>query len=56
MNMTAIRCPLQMLNLLASGQTHNRQELASLLGLYRNTISRWPVVYAAGGLSILLAT
>jgi transposase len=47
---------LQMLYLLASGQAHNRQEVAALLGVHRNTISRWLALYAAGGLDALLAT
>jgi transposase len=47
---------LQMLYLLASGHAHNRQEVAALLGVHRNTISRWLAVYAAGGLAALLAT
>ena len=47
---------LQMLSLLASGQAHSRQEVARLLGVHRNTISRWPALYAAGGLAPLLAT
>jgi transposase len=47
---------LQMLYGLACGQAHNRQEVASLLGVHRNTISRWLALYAAGGLAALLAT
>jgi transposase len=47
---------LQMLYWLASGQAHNRQEVASLLGVHRNTISRWLAVYATRGLAALLAT
>ena len=47
---------LQMLYLLASGQAHSRQEVARLLGVHRNTISRWLALYAAGGLEALLAT
>ena len=47
---------LQMLYLLASGQAHNRQEVAALLGVHRNTIGRWLALYAAGGLDALLAT
>ena len=47
---------LQMLYLLASGQAHSRQEVARLLGVHRNTISRWLALYAAGGLAPLLAT
>jgi transposase len=47
---------LQMLYLLASGQAHERQEVARLLGVHRNTIGRWLAMYAAGGLAALLAT
>jgi transposase len=47
---------LQLLYLLASGQAHNRQEGAALLGVHRNTIGRWLALYAAGGLEALLAT
>ena len=47
---------LQMLSRLARGQAHNRQEVASLLRVHRNTINRWLAVYAAGGLAALLAT
>jgi transposase len=47
---------LQMLSLLASGQAHSRQEVARLLGVHRNTISRWLALYAAGGLEAVLAT
>ena len=45
---------LQMLYLLASGQAHERLELASLIGIHRNTIARWLNTYAAGGLASLL--
>jgi transposase len=47
---------LQMLYLLASRQAHERQEVAQLLGVHRNTIGRWLALYAAGGLAALLAT
>jgi transposase len=47
---------LQMLYLLASGQAHERQEVARLLGLHPNTIGRWLALYAAKGLHALLAT
>ena len=47
---------LQLRYLLASGQAHNRQEVAALLGVHRNTIGRWLALYAAGGLEALLAT
>jgi transposase len=45
---------VQMLYLLASGQTQTRQEVARLLGVHRNTIGRWLAIYAAGGLESLL--
>jgi transposase len=47
---------LQMLHLLASGQAHERQEVARLLGVHQNTIGRWLALYADGGLDALLAT
>jgi len=47
---------LQMLYLLASGQTRDRQVVAALLGVHRNPIGRWLALYAAGGLDALLAT
>jgi transposase len=47
---------LQMRYLLASGQARDRQEVASLLGVHRNTIGRWLALYAARGLDALLAT
>jgi transposase len=47
---------LQMLYLLAGGQARSRQEVARLLGVHRNTISRWLALYAAGGLEAVLAT
>jgi transposase len=47
---------LQMLYLLATGQARDRQEVAALLGVHRNTIGRWLALYAAGGLEALLAT
>jgi transposase len=45
---------LQMLYLLASGQAHERQQVADLLGVHRNTIGRWLAIYAASGLDALL--
>jgi transposase len=45
---------LQMLYLLASRQAHERQQVAALLGVHRNTIARWLDIYAAGGLDALL--
>ncbi len=47
---------LQMLYLLARQQAQTRQDVARLLGVHRNTISRWLASYAAGGLDALLAT
>jgi transposase len=47
---------VQMLYLLASGQAQTRQDVARLLGVHRNTISRWLALYAIGGLEALLAT
>jgi putative transposase len=46
---------LQMLYLLASAQARERQHVAVLLGLHRNTVSRWLSLYASGGLDALLA-
>ena len=45
---------LQMLYLLASSQAHERQDVAALLGVHRNTIGRWLATYADGGLDALL--
>jgi transposase len=45
---------IQMLYLLASGQAHNRLELAALLAVHRNTIGHWISLYARGGLDSLL--
>jgi transposase len=47
---------LQMLYLLARGQAHERQEVARLLGVHRNTIGRWLALYAASSLHALLDT
>jgi transposase len=47
---------LQRLYLLASGQAHDRQAVARLLGVHRHTIGRWLALYAARGLHALLAT
>jgi transposase len=47
---------LQMLYLLATHQACERQEVARLLGVHRNTIGRWLAIYATGGLAALLAT
>lgn len=48
------RVPMR--SLLATQQAQDRQEVARLLGVHRNTISRWLALYAAGGLEALLAT
>jgi transposase len=47
---------LHMLYLLATRQAQDRQAVARLLGVHRNTIGRWLARYAAGGLDALLAT
>jgi transposase len=47
---------LHMLYLLATRQARDRREAARLLGVHRNTISRWLARYAVGGLDTLLAT
>lgn len=46
---------LHMLYVLASDQAHERQEVARLLGVHRNTISRWLALYQTGGLDALRA-
>lgn len=46
---------LQMLSLLVTGQARERQDVAALLGVHRNTVGRWLARYAAGGLEALLA-
>lgn len=50
----AKRQRLQALYLLASQQAHSRSELATMLGISRNTIAVWLRTYAAGGLPALL--
>ena len=45
---------LHALYLLASGQARTRQQVATLLGVHRNTIGSWLGGYATGGLSALL--
>jgi hypothetical protein len=40
-----------MLYRLVTRQTRDRQEVARLLGVHRNTIGRWLPLYAAGGLA-----
>src|SRR5918998_4033934 len=47
---------LQMLYLLVTRQAQDRQDVARLLGIHRNTIGRWLARYAAGGMDALLAT
>jgi transposase len=47
---------VQMLYLLVTQQARDRQDVARLLGIHRNTIGRWLARYAAGGLEALLAT
>jgi putative transposase len=46
---------LPMLYLLATRQARDRQEVARLLGVHRNTISRWLARYTTGGLEAVLA-
>ena len=45
---------LHALYLLASGQARRRTEVATLLGVDRNTVGRWLDQYAQGGLPALL--
>jgi transposase len=45
---------LDVLYLLASGQATQRQQVAQLLGLHRNTVGRWLTIYEQAGLSALL--
>lgn len=45
---------LHALYLLASGQARERQQVAALLGVSRNTVGRWLDLYAAGGLEAML--
>jgi transposase len=47
---------LHMLYLPATRQAQDRQAVARLLGVHRNTIGRWLARHAAGGLEALLAT
>jgi transposase len=47
---------LQMLYLLANGQSHTRQDVARLLGVHRHPRSQGLAVYASGGLAAFLAT
>jgi transposase len=46
---------LHALYLLASDQARYRQEVATLLGVDRNTVGRWLTQYDQGGLTALLA-
>lgn len=45
---------LHALYLLASGQARHRSDVATLLGVDRNTVGRWLEQYARGGLVALL--
>lgn len=45
---------LQALYLLASGQATERQQVATLMGISRNTVGRWLDSYEQGGLASLL--
>lgn len=45
---------LHALFLFASGQACTRQEVATLLGVHRQTIGRWITTYTTAGLSALL--
>ena len=45
---------LHALYLLKSGQAHERQQVAALLGVSRNTVGHWLDSYADGGLKALL--
>jgi transposase len=47
---------LQLLSRLVTRQAQDRQEVARLLGVHRNTIGRWLARYAAGGLHAWLDT
>lgn len=40
--------------LLVNQEAHDRQDVASLLGVHRNTVGRWLTAYASGGLDTLL--
>ena len=45
---------LHALYLLASGQAKERQQVATLLGMSRNSVAHWLDTYAEGGLSAML--
>ena len=45
---------LQMLYFIASAQATRRIQLASLLGVSRNTLTRWLALYTTGGIPALL--
>jgi transposase len=49
------RLRLQMRYLLASGQAHERQEVAQLLGVHRNTVGRLLATYVPAGQHVSLA-
>lgn len=40
---------VQMLHLVASGQASERQEVAQVLGVHRNTVGKWMQRYEQGG-------
>ena len=42
--------------MLASRQVHTGQDVSRLLGVHRNTRSRWLALHATGGVETLLAT
>lgn len=45
---------LQLLYLLVTGQAQTRQQVATLLGISRNTVGQWLAIYQAGALPALL--
>lgn len=45
---------VQTLYLVASGQASERQEVAQMLGVHRNTVGKWMQRYEYGGLEALL--
>ena len=46
---------LHVLYLLKSGQASQRQQVAALVGVHRNSVSDWLNAYTAGGLETMLA-
>jgi transposase len=46
---------LHVLYLLKSGQAHQRQQVASLVGVHRNSVGEWLDAYATGGLAAMLS-